>query len=452
MWKFLLSVALFLSASCFASFNFAELFDQLTPDQFFADQELEELTEDTVVVNIDQLEEAIEEFNRAKISIRPVKIWFVNNTNPFFGNGSYKNPFNTLLAAQEASKPGDVIFVFPGDHTTKGMDQGFVMKNRQRLLGAGVSHRIEFPKKKLIVRAPSTTLPRITHTSGHVIILANSCEVSGFNIVDITDGDGILGGDPNPAGPQTRGIKHTVIKKNVIGTFRRNSSTVQNGAIYLPNCSGKLIIKNNYILDVLGIVEASGVGIHLLNANFSISSHVGIRKNIVSNTGATGIIIAHNVPSGKVKASVEDNIVFNIGQTGDAIFVGTQGVNAGGRLCLEIEKNVCQNVHDGFNINLQSSGTAHVKAHVEENIVARSGTIEGGGFLVGFSATSLNASHLCLKLVKNFSELGYALNQFGSSIFKLEPPHKNLGLPFTIEGNIKKVHRGTCHFHPVLRH
>lgn len=447
MWKSFFYALLFLGISCFTYANMIESFDQVVSDLVFDDQEVVEITEDTIVINVDQLEDLIEEVNRSKFfssERERIKIWFVNNTNPLPGNGSYRNPFNTLLAAQEASKKGDIIFVFPGDNTTKGMDQGFIMKKDQRLLGAGVHHRIDFPDKKLFVRAPSTTLPRITNTSGSVVILANSCEVSGFNIVDIVNGDGILGGDPNSAGPQTRGIKNTIIKKNVIGTFRHDQNLVLNGAIYLPNCRGKLVIQHNYILNVLATVQASGTGIHLLNANFPISSHVTIRKNIVSNTGSTGIILSHRSPKGKVKADIEDNIVFNIGQVGDAIFIGTEGMNAGGHLCAEIKKNFCQNVHAGFDLHLQSSGKSHVKAQVKGNVVARSATLESGGFLPGFSASSLDSSYLCLKLVKNFSELGYEFNQLGTSHFKLELPHKNLGLPFTVNGKVKTVHSGKC--------
>lgn len=445
MWKFISCALLLLSASCFAYSNFSEFFDQDISNELFDDQGLEESFEDIFVVNIDQLEDFIEELNRAKCSrSEHIKIWFVNNTNALPGNGSYKNPFNTLLAAQEASKKGDIIFVFPGDNTAKGMDQGFVMKNDQRLLGAGVHHRIDFPEKKLIVRASSTTLPRITKTSGSVVILANSCEVSGFNIVDITNGDGILGGDDNSVAPQTLGVKNAKIKKNIIGTFAHDQNIVLNGAIYLPNCRGKLVIQRNYVLNVLAVAQESGTGIRVTNANIPVSSHVVIKKNIVSNTGATGIILSHNSSKGKVKAIVEDNIVFNIGQVGDAIFIGTAGTAAGGHLCVEIEKNFCQNVHAGFDLHLQSTGNSHVKAEVKENIIARSATLEAGGFLPGFSVSSMDSSRFCLKLVKNFSEFGYELNQLDTSHFKLEPLHKNLGLPFTVNGNVKTVHSDKC--------
>lgn len=448
MWKSIVYTLLFLSASCFAHAYFTELPDSVTLQQFFAADEQEELTEDSIVVTIDQLEDIVEELNRAKLPIKKrVKIWFVNNTNPKPGNGSYKNPFSTLLAAQKASKKGDIIFVFPGDNTTKGMDQGFIMKNGQRLLGAGVHHRIDFPQKKLIIHAPSTTLPRITNTNGSVVILANSCEVSGMNIVNIKNADGILGGDPNPDDPLTLGVKNTIIRKNFIGTLGSfDHSVVVNGAIYLPNCQGKLIIQKNYILNVIGAIEniGQGQGIRLHNRNLPVSSHVIIKKNIVSNISATGIALVHNSPKGKVKALVSDNIVFNIGQIGNGFSIGTDRPNAGGLLCVKVIKNFCQNIHAGVNLLVQSTGTASVKAQVIDNLLTRSGVLDSGMTLPGFTGAAFDDSYFCLKLVKNFSEFGYQLAQLNRSTFKLEPLHKNLGLPFTISGIIKRVHAGKC--------
>lgn len=418
MWKLLLSATLFLSASCFAYNDFGIIHEQ----EF-------EKSENRMVVVVDQIEDLISDLNRSSSS-KPVKIWFVNNTNPNPGNGSFKNPFNTLLAAQFASEEGDIIFVFPGNNTTTGMDQGFVMKDRQRLLGAGVDHEIDFSKKKLIVQASSTTLPLLTNsTNGNGVTLADSCEVSGFHILNIRGGDAILGGDNNPVTPQTPGIKSTLIVKNIISNMN-----VLNGAIYLPNCTGKLVIKDNLIFNIQPI--NSRTGIQILNENLHVTSHVIIKKNVVSNNAFTGITVSHNSPSGSVRATVEDNIVFNIGTQGDGIFVGTQGAAAGGKVCAEIENNLCQNVvaHD---LNIQSSGSAHVKAKIKENTLLVS-------TLQGFIATALDSSHLCLKLVKNISDNGYFLNQMDLSKFKLEPLKGNIGLPFTTSGTIIDVAADKC--------
>jgi hypothetical protein len=415
MRKLILCITVFLSSLCQAN-NALEGFRNQTEKEAI----------DYKIVTFDDLDTLMEHCSRSKHS---KKIWFVNNTNTSHGSGSYKNPFNNLLAAQNASKRNDIIFVFPGDNTTKGMDQGFIMKKGQRLLGAGVDHKIDYAEHKLIVRAASSSLPLLTNSAnGSGVTLADSTEVSGFHILNIRGGNGILGGDNNPVAPTTVGIKRTHITKNIISNMN-----VLNGAIYLPNCRGKLVIRDNTIFNIQPI--NSKTGIQIVNENVPVYSHVIITKNRVSNNANTGITVSHNSPRGVVKASVEHNTVFNIGTAGDAIFTGTQGTSAGGRLFVNVVKNFCQNsvAHD---LNIQSSGTSFVQATVKKNTLVVSS-------LVGLIATSQDSSHLCLKLEKNISDTGYSLEQRGASLFNIQL-HRNIGLPFTTTGNITE---GKCHHH-----
>jgi hypothetical protein len=59
--------------------------------------------------------------------------WFVNNSGAA-GDGSQASPFTTLKAAETASAAGDTIFVFGGDCTDSGQDEGIVLKPNQLLL------------------------------------------------------------------------------------------------------------------------------------------------------------------------------------------------------------------------------------------------------------------------------------------------------------------------------
>jgi hypothetical protein len=265
---------------------------------------------------------------------------------------------------------------------------------------------------------------------GSGVILANSCEVSGFNIFDIRGGSGILGGDNNPVAPTTPGIKNTLITKNVI-----MRSSMLNGSIYLANCEGKLVIRDNLIFNIASPVNFK-TGIEILNANIPVTSRVIIKKNVTSNMDFTGIELIHNSPSGRVRTAIEENIVFNIGNDRDGIFVGTRGTTANGRICAKIEKNFIQNIPIEA-INLQSSGTAHVNAKVKENVGLN-------GTLRNISASAFDASHFCLKLIKNFSDNGYAVAQNDISQFKLEPLEGNLGTPFQRFGIIQNVASGKC--------
>ena len=54
--------------------------------------------------------------------------------------GTFESPYPTLAEAQAASAPGDVIYVFPGDGTTNGMNSGIALQSNQSFWGSGVSH------------------------------------------------------------------------------------------------------------------------------------------------------------------------------------------------------------------------------------------------------------------------------------------------------------------------
>ncbi len=67
-----------------------------------------------------------------------VKFVFVDNkARKKKGDGSYEKPFPSLKEAESQSKPGDVIYVFPGDGTAKNMNEGIVLKDEQVLASSG---------------------------------------------------------------------------------------------------------------------------------------------------------------------------------------------------------------------------------------------------------------------------------------------------------------------------
>lgn len=67
----------------------------------------------------------------------PIRILFVNNLATADGDGSFARPFASLKAAEIHSAPGDVIYVFPGDRTSKNMDEGIILKDKQVLASSG---------------------------------------------------------------------------------------------------------------------------------------------------------------------------------------------------------------------------------------------------------------------------------------------------------------------------
>lgn len=112
----------------------------------------------------------------------------VDNSATGPGDGSFENRFTTLAAAQGVAATDDIIFVHDGDGTSTGYDTGFVMMDRQLLLGDGVSHLIPIVGGSGVVQLPNDvdgSRPVITNTLGAAVTLASDNEVSGF----VIDGD-----------------------------------------------------------------------------------------------------------------------------------------------------------------------------------------------------------------------------------------------------------------------
>ena len=59
------------------------------------------------------------------------RVWFVNNAAPDRGDGSREAPFQRLKEAEAVSGPGDTLFVFAGDGSDAGLDEGIVLKDGQ---------------------------------------------------------------------------------------------------------------------------------------------------------------------------------------------------------------------------------------------------------------------------------------------------------------------------------
>src|SRR5262249_37894773 len=116
----------------------------------------------------------------------PLQFFFVNNT-AFDGDGTFEHPFGTLLQSQVASSATDVIYVFPGDGTDKGMDSGIVLKDDQILTSSFLPFPIHSKFGDFIIPAMSDTRPTISNFNA-VVTLANRNTVQGFIINGSTIG------------------------------------------------------------------------------------------------------------------------------------------------------------------------------------------------------------------------------------------------------------------------
>lgn len=115
-----------------------------------------------------------------------LEFWFVNNTGSG-GNGTIENPFPTLVQAQNASSPTDVIYIFPGNGTDSGMNAGITLKDFQILTSSFIPFPIQTKFGNFIIPASSTQRPTISNI-GDVVTLANGNTISGLNINGTTSG------------------------------------------------------------------------------------------------------------------------------------------------------------------------------------------------------------------------------------------------------------------------
>lgn len=168
-----------------------------------------------------------------KATNRPYHVVFVDNTGG--SEGTYESPYQTLAQAESNSSADDLIYVFAGDGTSKGMDTGFLMKDGQRLLGSSVTHQLHIKQGVITLPISDNTRPVITNSAGDVIYLANRNEISGFDIRN-TSGHGISHRDT----VAENAINGLVVTKN---TFQ-GSLNGYNG-IELQNTSGVVTIANN---------------------------------------------------------------------------------------------------------------------------------------------------------------------------------------------------------------
>ena len=131
--------------------------------------------------------------------------------------GTFESPYPTLLQAQTNSNPGDIIYVFPGDGTTTGMDNGITLKNDQKFWGSGASHTLVTNLGTITIPALTTIYPTITST-GDVITLATNNKISCFNIEN-TSGNGINGTMPGNLYISSTNITTTSVDSGFRGIY-----------------------------------------------------------------------------------------------------------------------------------------------------------------------------------------------------------------------------------------
>ncbi len=230
----------------------------------------------------------------------PYFFWFVDNTS--HSQGTYESPFNTLVAAQDASAPHDVIYVFPGDGTTAGMNLGIALQDNQRFFGASVTHSLPTTVGSIQIPSLAYQLPVIENIVSlpATITLQNNNEVSGFSIKNINT--------------------NNIISQSLSLPILSNLSVTQNvlpevtaTGIYLSNASGKITISNNTISsdeNAITLNSSNSQNVSFSIVNNTLSSASGAAISMTLNTVLNpSLSIENNTMSSK--ADIAMSIALN---------------------------------------------------------------------------------------------------------------------------------------------
>lgn len=167
----------------------------------------------------------------------PYSFVFVNNLSSK-SLGTFAFPFLTLQEAEAASKDGDIIYVFPGDGTSTGMDMGIDLKDNQKLLGSAVSCVLPSTCGSFVLPALTQNRPDVSLPKGIAIVAANNNEIAGLFICDL-DVEGI----------EAQNINNLLVRDNIIDSFSTDLfPSIE--SIDLENCTGLIrIINNTFLLE-----------------------------------------------------------------------------------------------------------------------------------------------------------------------------------------------------------
>jgi hypothetical protein len=391
----------------------------------------------------------------------PWKVWFVNNTS--HSDGTFESPFPTLVQAQNASGPNDMIYVFPGDGTTTGMDMGILLQEGQKLFGSGIAHKIKTTKGKIKIPAFSNRFPMITNTGGNVVTLGNGDQVSGMNIlITALNSFGIRGDSINGA----------TINNNMI-------SGIDFGGVHIVG-SGIVKVKNNQIINLSPSHTNSGINIQVqdaMKANISNNTINGfidgidfgprsnspttaqtdaiIKNNLISNFRNDGIFYFTGMPNSTVR--IIGNVINNtVGvELGSTAAISVSVNNSPNSGTVRIQNNTITTTTTNPNVigilaEINAPTGVHLNVDINHNIVA---TGSGAGSVGIDVRTTADNATICASITDNTVTLQAA----GTHDFQITtnvPGATNSvidivddfpgGSNIEITGNVHFVPAGTC--------
>jgi len=316
----------------------------------------------------------------------PLVFVFVDNTSK--SNGSYESPYHTLAQAEASSKPGDIIYVFPGDGTTTGMASGITLQADQKFWGSGTSHVTLTSQGAITIPAQTTTAPLITNTdintSGDAITLATNNAISGFTITSARR-DATYGVDPQSLEVSFCTIENTTTFA-IQASFSGDASVVITNNQFLNNANGvNLTLNGTSTLDISDNTfknqsSISNAPIEIISNNNVLTAHI---ENNVIDSNIKGSIYAGITSVLNANFIVVNNTITNNGtgaagaQFGSSFVINPLGSTSNCSIALE-NNTFSQNGSSALVID-GSGVISNLDITASSNIMSNNGTLSNGG-------------------------------------------------------------------------
>lgn len=309
----------------------------------------------------------------------PFNFIFVNNLSSSLG--TFESPYPTIIQAIDASIAHDIIYIFPGDRTTRGytaVGSAYALKDHQQVLGASRAYTFETNFGSVTVPALAITMPQITADPGlSVFDLANNNILSGLHIT--SDASGAISG--------TYSIGSTAASTSGI-TISYNEIVALNGAdgAAIANPSLQIAFLNN-IVNSPDLAGAVGLNLQPENQTLSVSiannTFSGFQNPGAAINGGTGIFFE---PSGTTHATI--SIIKN------QITANTQGLEIHSFDTATATANVNSNTNlaNAFGIYIAAEDASSIVGEVSSN--KSNDNTNAGIFFNAFTSGKLNFSIL----------------------------------------------------------
>lgn len=364
---------------------------------------------------------------KSPVTHKPFNVWFVDNTS--HSSGTIESPFSTLADAQNASGTNDIIYVFPGDGTTNGMNQGITLKNGQFLFGSATPQNVKTTVGNITIPAQSKVMPSIINANGqtNVINLANGNEISGINVRTL--GDVGIGNGANP-------IVGASIHNNII------SGPFDHLGVLIANVSGNISVTDNVFSNPVapGGPGTAAIAINISDGSFS---QVNVSNNNILgyedgvSFGISGLFSAATTASGSV--TITGNTINSFGNQGVVILKGMPNAP------FNISNNTINDTrstgagHGGIVIPMTAAQSNSGNFNISGNTITTTSTAVGGTPCISINSTATTNARFSiqnnnLSVSSTAGSYGLNMNAGANSVFCVTAANLNVTAPAGVTG------------------